>query len=81
MDDEILIGIDRKLGVIIALLSRLKPAGDELSTMREQIETLSGLGMRPMEIAGILGRSQGYVNKELVGLRKRGLKNEQAKEG
>jgi DNA-directed RNA polymerase specialized sigma24 family protein len=80
MDDTLLGSIDRKLEVIVALLLRLMPAGEELSPLREQINTLSDLGLRPSEIARILGRSQGYVNKELVGLRKRGLKSEQAKE-
>jgi DNA-directed RNA polymerase specialized sigma24 family protein len=80
MDDTLLANIDRKLEVIVALLVRLMPAGEELSPLRKQISTLSDLGLRPSEIARILGRSQGYVNKELVGLRKRRLKGEQAKE-
>lgn len=76
MNDQILGSIDRKLEVIVALLLRLIPAADELSPLREQVNTLGDLGLRPSEIARILGRSQGYVNKELAGLRKRGLKNE-----
>jgi hypothetical protein len=74
--DELLLGsIDRKLEVMLALLLRLLPAEGQRSPLREQISTLRELGLRPSEIARILGRSQGYVNKELVGLRKRGLKS------
>ena len=76
MDEQLLGSIDRKLEVVVALLLRLMPAEDELSPLREQINTLSDLGLRPSEIARILARSQGYVNKELVGLRKRRSKGE-----
>ena len=80
MDERFLGSIDRKLEVIVALLLRLIPAKDEVSPLREQIGTLHGLGLRPSEIARVLGRTGGYVNKELAGLRKRRLKGEQQKE-
>ncbi len=42
-------------------------------SLRQQIEVLYGLGIRPSEIAEILGRTQTHINKELSvsGIRKR----------
>ncbi len=60
----------KRLGVIIALLLRSLPkSGDSLS-LRDQVELLSELGMRPKDIAEILDRTPGYVSKELTNLRK-----------
>jgi DNA-binding CsgD family transcriptional regulator len=64
--------IVRRLDLIIALLLRLMHADADGLSAREQIATLSHLGMRPAEIARILGKTASYVNKELSGLRKRG---------
>lgn len=59
---------NKLLMVIIALLIRRK---DEVTlTLRQQIELLNDLGMKPTEIAEILGRTGTYVNKELSGIRK-----------
>jgi hypothetical protein len=58
----------RLLKVMIGLLVRQNVT--DPPTLREQIETLSNLGMRPSEIADALGRSNTYVNKELSGIRK-----------
>ena len=60
---------NKLLRVIVALLLRLP--SDEKSTLRLQIKILSELGMRPAEIAEIIGRSNTYVNKELSGIRKK----------
>ena len=59
---------NRLLRVIIAVLIR---TGDNPMSLREQIETLSSVGLRPVEIAEILGKTSSYINKELSGLRKR----------
>lgn len=59
---------NKLLGVMIALLIRQAPNGPP--SLKQQIETLSELGLRPSEIAGILGRSATHVNKELTGIRK-----------
>ena len=59
---------NKLLMVIIALLLRRKDA--EILTLRQQIELLTDLGIRPAEIAEILGRTNSYVNKELSGIRK-----------
>lgn len=59
---------NRLLGVIIALL--LRRSEEEAPSLKQQIETLDGLGLRPSEIASILGRTRIHVNKELSGIRK-----------
>lgn len=57
------------LRVIIALLLRRKD--DQLLPLKQQVQILDDLGLRPTDIAKILGRSSTYVNKELVGIRKK----------
>ena len=59
---------NRLLRVIIAVLMR---GGETPMPLRQQIEILSGLGLRPVEIAEILGKTATHINKELSGLRKR----------
>ncbi len=59
---------NRLLRVVIALL--LRQGLEPLSTLRQQIEMLDGLGLGPTEIAKIIGRSTTYVSKELAGIRK-----------
>ena len=59
---------NRLLRVIVALLLRREEQG--LQTLRQQVGILDDLGLRPAEIADILGRTSNYVNKELAGLRK-----------
>jgi hypothetical protein len=59
---------NRLLRVVVALL--LRQGLEPLSTLRQQIEMLDGLGLGPTEISKILGRSTTYVSKELAGLRK-----------
>lgn len=59
---------NKLLRVIVALLLR---RGDEQTlTLRQQIEILGDLGIKPAEIAEILGRNNTYINKELSGIRK-----------
>ena len=59
---------NKLLRVIVALLLRRR---DEYTlTLRQQIEILANLGMKPAEIAEILGRTNTYINKELSGIRK-----------
>jgi len=59
---------NKLLRVIIALL--LKRKDPDTFTLRQQIEILNDLGLKPLEIAEILGRSNIYINKELSRLRK-----------
>ncbi len=60
---------NRLLMVIIALLLRRKD--EALLPLNQQIAILHDLGLRPTEMAQILGRSSTYINKELSGIRKR----------
>lgn len=59
---------NKLLKVIVALLLQRKDK--ETRPLRQQIEILAGLKLRPKDIAEILGREQSYVNKELAGIRK-----------
>lgn len=59
---------NRLLRVMIALL--LRRDGEQTLTLKQQIEALHRLNIRPTEIAQILGRTPTHVNKELTGLRK-----------
>jgi hypothetical protein len=58
---------NRLLKVIIAVLIR---GGENPTPLKQQIETLNSLGLRPVEIAEILGKKSTHINKELSGLRK-----------
>ncbi len=71
MDHASLESTNRLLKVIIALM--LRPRDDRPISLKQQIEVLYGLGIRPTEIAEILGRTATHVNKELSvsGIRKR----------
>lgn len=60
---------NRLLMVIIALLLRRKE--EHHLTLRQQIETLNGLGMRASEIAEILGKNVSYITKELSDIKKK----------
>lgn len=64
-DDESTVKL---LRVIVALM--LRPADERPTTLRQQIEILDGLALKPAEIANILCRSNTYVSKELAGIRK-----------
>jgi hypothetical protein len=68
MGKETIESTNRLLRVIIALILKRKDA--DTLTLRQQIEILNDLGLKPLEIAEILGRSNIYINKELSGLRK-----------
>lgn len=59
---------NRLLKVIIALLLRQRV--EDGASLKSQIKTLDDLGVRPSEIAQILGRTSTHISKELVGIRK-----------
>ena len=69
-ENKELIELNKRLGVVIALLLRTIPSEGSSMSLREQISLLSEIGVRPKDMAEFLGRTQTYVNKELVGLRK-----------
>jgi len=62
--------LQQRLGIIIALLLKIVPRQSESLSLRDQVQLLSDLGVRPRDIAEILGRTQAYVNKELATIRK-----------
>jgi hypothetical protein len=68
MDISDLKSTNKLLKVIISLLLRQK--NEHPLSLRQQIQILDDLGLKPMEMAEILGRSNTYVNKELSGIRK-----------
>lgn len=68
MAEQGITSTNRLLRVIIALLLRREEKN--LQTLKQQVEILNDLGLRPAEIAGIIGRTSNYVNKELAGIRK-----------
>lgn len=59
---------NRLLKVVVALLLRREEKN--VPTLKQQIEILSDLGLRPAEVSEIIGRTSNYVNKELAGIRK-----------
>ena len=71
MPTDMMESTNRLLKVIIAVLIR---GGENPMPLRQQIETLHGLGLRPIEIAEILGKTNTHINKELSGLRKKSSK-------
>ena len=68
MNSDAIESTNKLLRVIISLLIRRD--GEQPLTLKQQIETLERLGMRPTEIAATLGRTPTHVNKELAGIRK-----------
>ena len=68
MERNTLESTNKLLKVIIALLLREKV--EQTLKLKQQIAILDDLGLRPSEIAEILGRTSTYINKELSGIRK-----------
>ena len=68
--------ISRRLGIVITLLLKLNQNTSEGMSQRALIAELQKLGMRPVEIASIIGRTSSFVNKELAT-----LKNQKGKVG
>jgi DNA-directed RNA polymerase specialized sigma24 family protein len=68
MDVDTQKSTNKLLRVIVALM--LRGRSEESPTLKQQIQILSDLGLRPSEIAQVLGRTSTHINKELSGLRK-----------
>jgi hypothetical protein len=68
MNNTTLESTNKLLRVIVALL--LRSENGKILTLRQQIERLNDLSIKPSEIADILGRTNSYINKELSGIRK-----------
>lgn len=56
--------VTKRLDVVIALLATIATR-DENITLREKVLMLDGFGLRPVEIASILGKKSSYISKEL----------------
>jgi len=69
-EKSILFELNKRLGVVISLLLRMTPVGGKILTLKGQVKVLSDLGVRPKDIADILGRTQTHITKELATLRK-----------
>jgi hypothetical protein len=65
-----LLELNKRIGVMISLLLRMLPKDGQGISLKEQVRILDSLGIRPRDIADILGRSATHINKELTGLRK-----------
>ena len=65
-----IVELNKRLGIIIALLLKTIPKSGDVISLRDQVQLLADLGVRPKDIAEILGRTQTYINKELASLRK-----------
>ena len=70
MEKELLEAIKKRLEVMIALSLRERAAQDKRFSLKDQIQLLDGFGLRPKDIADILGKTGGHVNKELVAIRR-----------
>jgi hypothetical protein len=68
--DEPLAELNKNLEVMIALLLRTISRDTRGLSLKEQIAVLDGLGVRPVSIARIVGRTQSHVSKELVSIRR-----------
>jgi len=76
---ELLIELNNRIGVMISLLLRMVPQEKSRISIKDQVEILNNLGLRPRDIAAILGRTPTHINKELAGLRKRKSKKHEEK--
>jgi hypothetical protein len=72
MNDELgqLRELNKNLEVVIALLLRLISRDNKGLPLKDQIAILDGLGIRPVSIAGIVGKTPGHISKELVAIRR-----------
>jgi hypothetical protein len=74
----IMIDIQKRLDILIALLLKEKLKNDKSLTMKELINLLSSLGLKYTEIANIFGKTPSYISSELTQIKKKkkkGVKN------
>ena len=68
--NEQLSEFNKRLEVVISILLRIIPKEEKSISLKEQVRILDSLGIRPRDIADILGRTPTHISKELAGLRK-----------
>jgi hypothetical protein len=64
VENELLENINRNLEVIVGLLLRSLP-GSDAASLRDRVLMLEAMGMRPKDMAKVLGKSANHINKEL----------------
>lgn len=64
MEKELLESLNRNLEVIVGLLLRSLPDSGTAS-LRDRVRMLKAMGMRPKDMAKVLGKSANHINKEL----------------
>jgi hypothetical protein len=67
---EQLVELNKKMGVVIALLLKSISRDTTVLALKDQIAILDGLGVRPIDIAAIVGKTSSHVSKELVAIRR-----------
>lgn len=67
--------LNKRLGIIIALLVKMLPHDSNSLPLKEQIKLLDNLGVRPKDIAIYLSRKPSHITKELVNIRRQKNKN------
>lgn len=65
MDQTLENGLIKRLDVVISIMLNMVTVGNRPLNMRQKILFLKDLGLRPIEIAKMLGRSVNYVTKEI----------------
>lgn len=68
MNDKLLTETNDLLRIVAGLL--LDATGDSQLSTRDKVAKLAKLGVKPNEIAKIIGKTGNHVNKELTALRK-----------
>lgn len=74
MEKQLLENINKTLEVIVGLMLRSLPDSGAAS-LKDRVLMLESLGMRPKDMARVLGKSVTHINKELSigrGTRKKG---------
>ncbi len=74
----IMIDIQKRLDILIALLLKEKLKNDKSLTMKELINLLSSFGLKYNEIANIFGKTPSYISSALTQIKKKkkkGVKN------
>lgn len=71
-EDELLMSIQKRLDVLIALSLRKEMKQDKSLKTRDMIVMLSALGLKYTDIANIFGKSASYIASELTLIKKRG---------
>ena len=64
MENKLLEKINRNLEIVVGLLLRGLPESEKFQ-LRERILLLNNMGIRPTDIATVLGISKNHVNVEL----------------